>query len=163
MVASLQIASITHEGLAREHNEDCLCYRTVGVQLFHHQATCGSRTAPCPAIRVVHGPDGVGGQAAGRSGQSICLPQTERRWGIHTDAELLLKAIIQVHTELYAMMKREPRYTAMGSTIAGKLRFAANRRPRLQCWRQPCVARAKRISGQDQRGRHCSRCTWGLI
>jgi len=63
--------------------------------------------------------DGVGGQSAGEiASQYVCrrLPQLLEDAPC---AEALSANIVQVHSELYPMMKNDPNLSGMGTTVAG--------------------------------------------
>jgi len=115
---SLQSAVLTHVGMRRMRNEDCIA---IAGEILHAPMTAPRITVQplvAPAICVVA--DGMGGHPAGDIASGIAADRLLKEIDARVrDEDALVAAIRSTNRTLFAEMARIPALYGMGTTIAG--------------------------------------------
>ncbi|MHC0430660.1 PP2C family protein-serine/threonine phosphatase [Streptomyces sp. O3] len=112
------VSALSHPGLVRDHNEDSL---VVGPWTL-----CGTVTEnpqllgfPLGTPLVVAVADGIGGQPAGEVASGIVVRHLATL-GPSLDSEQAVRDVLDLgNRAVYGAADRDPRLTAMGTTVAG--------------------------------------------
>lgn len=116
----LRVASVTHRGLKREDNEDCLVVGCAVAQQTTPQVSVSDIRVDGPVLCMVA--DGMGGHSCGEVASRFVAERFKDLSGKLPPSEEALDAAIQdVNGELYACMGRAAAYRGMGTTVAGLL------------------------------------------
>jgi serine/threonine protein phosphatase PrpC len=113
----LRAAAFTHQGAVRANNEDTIA---VGGWI-----TSEPMTAPLVLGHAVAAPliclvaDGMGGHAAGEIASRAVAEHLSRRAAEATDAAALAALLQGADAELFALMREQPTWRGMGTTVAG--------------------------------------------
>lgn len=114
----MRIAALTHVGLRRQRNEDCIA---VGRQSIHEPLAdpwLTSQPLDTPFACLVA--DGMGGHPAGDVASRFVIEHLSNRLNARTtDAAGLVEAIRDANRSLFSEMERIPALYGMGTTIAG--------------------------------------------
>lgn len=113
----LTATAFTHEGAMRASNED-----TIAVDGW---ITSEPMAAPLVLEHEVGAPlvclvaDGMGGHAAGEVASRAVAEHLCRRAPEATDEASLRALLLDAHDELFALMREQPAWREMGTTVAG--------------------------------------------
>lgn len=121
-VRRLLVASVTHRGLKREGNEDCLVVGSEVTQEAITEVSVRTIEIEHPVLCMVA--DGMGGHASGEvASRFVSDRMAERAVSLPPDVGAVAEAIEAVNLELTAYMQTDASYSGMGTTIAGILFF----------------------------------------
>ena len=112
----LEAAAITHRGLVRRRNEDCIA--------VDHRILAGDMAAPWigeftnrPHIFIIA--DGMGGHAHGALASRTVVEALVASPNSLLDSASCLEAVLAANLKLYEMMRRIPGTVGMGTTVVG--------------------------------------------
>ena len=113
----MRIAAMTHPGLIRTHNEDC-----IGVTDWSRASPMASPVIiECsidePRLCVVA--DGLGGHSAGEVASTLVVRELAAAASEFKGPESVKAALHAINKRLYDIMQASPQLIGMGSTIAG--------------------------------------------
>jgi len=120
----MRIAALTHVGLRRQRNEDCIAIGRQSICEPLADPWLASQDLDTPCVCLVA--DGMGGHPAGDIASRFVIEHLMSRLNDRTtDAACIVDAIRDANRSLFAEMERIPALYGMGTTIAGLVAHAA--------------------------------------
>ena len=119
----LRSAALTHVGLRRAKNEDCIAIDTKIISESMMEPWVTLQTLDRPRICLVA--DGMGGHPAGDVASRLATEHMSARFAeLGTDEHAIVAAIHGANRALFTQMARSPSCYGMGTTLAGVVAHA---------------------------------------
>jgi serine/threonine protein phosphatase PrpC len=113
----LRAAAFTHQGAVRANNEDTIAVGDWIISESMRAPLVLEYEVAAPLICLVA--DGMGGHAAGEIASRAVAEHLSRRAAEATDAAALAALLQGADAELFALMREQPTWRGMGTTVAG--------------------------------------------
>jgi serine/threonine protein phosphatase PrpC len=115
----VQITAFTHKGRVRDGNEDSIAVdqwvRNRSMATPHQWQFAFESAVCCVAA------DGMGGHAAGEVASRHVASRLSEQSAALDGAEAVGTLLHEINAELYDVMRRDPSYAGMGSTVVGAI------------------------------------------
>lgn len=120
----MRIAAMTHVGLRRQRNEDCIAIGRQSINEPLADPWLENQRLDTPCVCLVA--DGMGGHPAGDIASRFVIEHLMDRLNDRAaDAASIVEALRNANRSLFAEMERVPAFYGMGTTIAGLVAHAA--------------------------------------
>lgn len=113
----MRITAMTHPGLVRTHNEDC-----IGVIDWVRAAPMASPViieCSIDETRICVVADGLGGHAGGEVASVLAVREIASAASGFKGSEAVAASLLAVNKRLYDIMQASPQFMGMGSTVVG--------------------------------------------